>query len=121
MIPPDVVIRVPEFYVPASGVLELPDVTLPTGFTKDTWITSIEIRPGDRSVVHHAMLQLVPRASADPYGVWNLEKKARDRQGVAVKRIPPSDRVRQITAVQAVYVRDAGRNDVSGSGHYLRN
>src|SRR5262249_15936792 len=27
-------------------------------FKEDTWITSIEIRPGDPSVVHHVMLQV---------------------------------------------------------------
>jgi hypothetical protein len=31
---------------------------VPTGFREDKWIEKIEVRPGNRSVVHHAVLQV---------------------------------------------------------------
>jgi len=51
---PDVVFQMPKpFTVPAKGPLAYAYIVLPTGFTKDTWVTAGEIRPGARSVVHH--------------------------------------------------------------------
>ncbi len=55
-IPPDVVVSLPAYRVPAKGVVEWVYVTVPSGFEKDTWVTSVEILPGDASVVHHAAL-----------------------------------------------------------------
>jgi len=43
----------PPHDVPAKGVLEWELIALPTPFKGDTWITSMEILPGDTSVVHH--------------------------------------------------------------------
>ena len=31
---------------------------IPNPFKQDTWVTSIEIRPGDPSVVHHVIVQI---------------------------------------------------------------
>jgi hypothetical protein len=39
--------------VPAQGVLDYVYIVIPTNFDIDTWITGGEIRPSDRSVVHH--------------------------------------------------------------------
>ncbi len=51
---PDVVLEMPtEFAVPAGGVIEYQTVILPTGFTEDKWVEALEIRPGNRAVVHH--------------------------------------------------------------------
>lgn len=51
---PDVVLEMPRpFTVPATGTLEYTYIVIPTGFTKDTWVTAGEIRPGARVVVHH--------------------------------------------------------------------
>jgi len=52
---PDVVLEPShEYRVPASGVIEYTFFVIPTGFTEDKWIERFELRPGDRSVVHHA-------------------------------------------------------------------
>ena len=110
-IPPDLIFTLPEFSIPATGVVELSDVTLPTGFTKDTWITSIEIRPGNREVVHHAIIEIVPHQKDDQHGLWNADAKKRDAEGVATKRIPRSDRLRDMTGVEAVYVPGAAPAD----------
>jgi len=62
-IKPDAVVSLPPFRVPARGVVDWVYVTVPSGFTKDTWVTSIEILPGDPAVVHHAGVFVRPHNS----------------------------------------------------------
>jgi len=63
---PDVIISMPEVHnVPAKGAGEIKSFLVPNPFKEDTWVTSIEIRPGDPSVVHHVMLQ-VPEKTVTP-------------------------------------------------------
>src|SRR5207249_1530643 len=58
-IKPDVVISMREpFNVPAKGVGQIESFMIPDPFKQDTWVTSIEIRPGDPSVVHHVIVQI---------------------------------------------------------------
>jgi hypothetical protein len=55
---PDLVLTMPEpARIPATGAI--PYATYPTDyvFEEDTWIQAIEIRPGNRRVVHHAVAQ----------------------------------------------------------------
>ena len=50
----DVVLETPKAYtVPAGTALDYVYIVIPTHFENDTWITAGEIRPSDRSVVHH--------------------------------------------------------------------
>ena len=44
------------FAIPAGATIPYQYFTLNPGFAADTWATAIEIRPSDRSVVHHAVL-----------------------------------------------------------------
>jgi hypothetical protein len=54
---PDRVVQMPEPYnVPATGTIEYTYIILPTRFTEDTWVEALEIRPGNRSLMHHAVL-----------------------------------------------------------------
>jgi hypothetical protein len=54
---PDKLIRMPEPYqVPAQGTIEYTYIILPTNFTEDTWVKALEIRPGNRTLMHHAVL-----------------------------------------------------------------
>lgn len=53
---PDVVLSIEEFPVPADGVVEYKYLTVETNFKEDRWIQAAEIRPGDRSVVHHVIV-----------------------------------------------------------------
>lgn len=111
-IPPDLVISLPRpVTVPAKGTVELTGIFVPTGFTKDTWITSIEIRPGNRSVVHHVILSVVPHREDVEYGVPRIQPQPRDRSGVATKRIGADDRLRGLVGVEAVYVPGAPPTD----------
>jgi peroxiredoxin len=51
---PDAVFTMPEsFPVPADGTVEYQHFRVPTRFAEDRWVQAAEIRPGDRSVVHH--------------------------------------------------------------------
>jgi len=52
---PDLIVEVPAFQVPATGVVsyQYPLAANPLG--RDVWIRAIEIIPGDRSVVHHVL------------------------------------------------------------------
>jgi mono/diheme cytochrome c family protein len=53
---PDVVLEMQEEYtVPAEGTVPYLYFTIPTGFTEDKWIQALEIRPGNRAVVHHVI------------------------------------------------------------------
>jgi hypothetical protein len=62
---PDVVFEMPEeFSVPANGAVEYQYFPVPTNFTEDKWVEAVEVRPGDRSVVHHA---IVVMGSPDDY------------------------------------------------------
>lgn len=54
---PDVIFEMPkEFHVPATGVVDYQWIKMPTGFTKDTWVEAVEVRPSNRTVVHHAVV-----------------------------------------------------------------
>jgi Copper type II ascorbate-dependent monooxygenase, C-terminal domain len=53
---PDKILEMPHaFSVPASGTIDYQWIVMPTGIEKDTWIEGVEVRPGDRSVVHHVI------------------------------------------------------------------
>ena len=70
-IKPDVVFAMPKpFNVPADGVIEYTYIVIPTGFTKDTWVTAAEILPGNRQVMHHVIAFVRP-----PGSQWLKEAK----------------------------------------------
>jgi hypothetical protein len=69
---PDAVFAMPQpFPVPASGELSYQYVIVPTGFTADRWVQKVEIRPGDRAVVHHAVVYV-----RDPNSLWLRDRPA---------------------------------------------
>src|SRR5262245_47865232 len=58
---PDSVVEMPNaFEVPAKGTVDYAYVVVPTGFTEDKWVERVEVRPGDRSVVHHIVMFVRP-------------------------------------------------------------
>jgi hypothetical protein len=75
---PDVVLSMPEeFQVPADGVIPYKYFTIPTNFTEDKWIQALEIRPGNRGVVHHVI------ATVQDPGVATNTQRSRDPQAAA--------------------------------------
>jgi hypothetical protein len=54
---PDAVVTMAQpFEVPTTGTINYQYFPVPTNFTEDKWVQSIEIRPGARSVVHHVLV-----------------------------------------------------------------
>ncbi len=52
---PDVVVSLPAFKVPASGLVEYQNVMIDNPFKANTWLRAIAMRPGDRRVLHHVI------------------------------------------------------------------
>jgi peroxiredoxin len=53
---PDVIVEIPAYSVPATGIVEYqcPEVKNPIG--RDVWIRGLEVHVGDKSVVHHIIV-----------------------------------------------------------------
>jgi peroxiredoxin len=63
---PDAVLEMPEpFTVPAEGVIEYQYVVVDPGAPTDRWVQAAEIRPGNRSVVHHCNVYLQAPGAPD--------------------------------------------------------
>jgi hypothetical protein len=61
---PDEIFQMPDpFRVPSSGTLDYVYIVIPTGFTKDTWVTAAEVRPSAPAVVHHSIAVVRPPGS----------------------------------------------------------
>jgi hypothetical protein len=95
-IKPDLILAMPKPYtVPADGVVEYTYVVIPTGFTKDTWVTAAEILPGNRQVMHHVIAFVRPPGSqwlkdAKPGEPFVPVIHKRDANGAAVGTDPRS-------------------------------
>ncbi len=90
--PPDIILNGMPYTVPPrpkSNVIEWMTLTTPTNFTKDTWVTSVEIKPSELAVTHHICVSFVPHRPNTQYNTLLWVDKQRDEDGVEV---PPSDR-----------------------------
>ncbi len=64
---PDVVLSMQEDYpIPATGTIAYQYFEVPTNFTEDRWIQAYEVRPSNRSVVHHVIVYVRPPAQPRP-------------------------------------------------------
>jgi hypothetical protein len=92
-IKPDIIVAGPVTEIPAhpkNNVVEWMSVTVPTGFTKDTWITSVQIKPEHPEVAHHICLGFNPHTPDVKYfePVW--QDKERDEEGSAIPGKKPT-------------------------------
>jgi hypothetical protein len=55
---PDIVLPMASkpFRVPATGTVDYKHFVVDPGFTEDKWVVATEVRPGNRSVVHHVLV-----------------------------------------------------------------
>ena len=61
---PDLVLEMPEeFHIPASGTIPYQHFVIPTHFTEAKWVRIAELRPGNRALVHHALIFVRPPGS----------------------------------------------------------
>jgi hypothetical protein len=78
---PEVVMDLPHHEVPAKGVLEWELIALPSPFKGDTWVTSMEILPGDASVVHHICFSFEKHQPTTVYNRYEWVQVPRDESG----------------------------------------
>jgi hypothetical protein len=63
---PDAVVSMPRaFDLPAQGAVDYQYFIVPTGFREDRWVQAVEARPGNRAVVHHAVVYI-----REPGSTW---------------------------------------------------
>ena len=92
-IKPDIIVNGPVTDVPASpknNVVEWITVIMPTGFTKDTWVTSVQIKPEFPAVTHHICVSYIPHNPNYKYGVAYWADKERDEDGSALPEKGPT-------------------------------
>lgn len=114
---PDVVLTMEkEYAVPAQGEIPYQYFEVPTNFTEDKWIQALEVRRGNREVVHHvlvyarfpqmtrrtnpfrvqnppgpispAMQQELEEAKANPQAAL-AQREAATRRGILIAQIAP--------------------------------
>jgi hypothetical protein len=63
---PDAVLTMSEEYqIPATGTIAYQYFEVPTGFTEDKWLQAYQVRPSNRTVVHHVIVYARPPAPPD--------------------------------------------------------
>jgi peroxiredoxin len=62
---PDLVLEVPAFSVPATGVIPYQESYIKNPLGRDVWLKAIDYIPGDRTVVHHILGFSMPPTSGD--------------------------------------------------------
>ena len=53
---PDLIVEAPSFDIPATGILDYKFPTAPNPLQDDKWVKAITVVPGDKTVVHHALI-----------------------------------------------------------------
>lgn len=93
---PDVVyeMRKRPFVVPKEGVVEYQYFVVDPGFKEDKWITGAQVLPGNRSVVHHAIVFIRPPDGANFRGIGWLTAYV---PGQRINMLPPG-RARKVPA-----------------------
>jgi peroxiredoxin len=57
---PDVIVEIPAFAVPATGIVAYQNQRVPNPFKEDTWLKAVAIKPGELSVLHHVVSNWSP-------------------------------------------------------------
>ncbi len=71
---PDAVFAMPRpFAIPKSGEIDYQWVIIPTHFTEDRWIDRVEVLPGNRAAVHHAVVYI-----REPGSTWLKDRQPGD-------------------------------------------
>ena len=80
-IQPEIVMELPPHDVPAKGILEWELIAFPAPFKGDTWVTSIELLPGEASVVHHICFNFEKHKPSTVYNRYEWVAVPRDASG----------------------------------------
>ena len=85
-IEPDLIVNGPSFTVPATpkgNVVEWNFITVPSGITQDTWITSMQVKPSAPEVTHHICVFFRPHTADVKYNTPVWADRPRDEEGYA--------------------------------------
>ena len=100
---PDAVVAMAQPYeIPASGTIAYQYFQVPTNFTEDKWIQALEIRPGERSVVHHVLV-----FASEPGGTTRQQPFVQRNDGGRGGQIAPAVAEALAAAVQRGRVQNA--------------
>ena len=73
---PDLILDLPEVSLPPTGEIPYHSYVVETGLDRDVWVTAAETLPGNRSVVHHIIVEALvegrSRPGTDPRTVGSL-------------------------------------------------
>ena len=58
--------------VQATGVMPYENITVETNLDEGKWVRAIEVRPGNRSVVHHVIVSLESDSDDERSGYWGI-------------------------------------------------
>ena len=121
-IQPDVVVDLPAYSVPARGVKEWEQLAIPAPFKEDTWVTSVEILPGQPSVVDHYCFNFEKHKPTTLYNVYEWMEVHRDQDGVSKKRARGVDTKEGMVIRRAVgsteETRHEGRPTIRGGNQF---
>src|SRR3984893_5259834 len=121
-IQPDVTVDLPPYPVPATGIKEWEQLAIASPFKEDTWVTSVEIRPGATGVVHHLCFDFAKHKPTTPYNVYEWVEVPRDDDGVAKTHVgstPPKEGIVVSRPVgSTVETRREGRPAVRGGNQF---
>ena len=68
---PDLVIELPPYEVPASGVVDYQFPTVANPLDRDVWVRAMDVLPGSTEVVHHVLVGLIDGDSNRRGGVFD--------------------------------------------------
>ncbi len=67
--PPDLILSLPPYQVPATGIIDYLYPSVPTGLTTDTWVRRVVVLPSSEAVTHHVLAFLEPFDDCRPAGL----------------------------------------------------
>ena len=125
---PDVIVALPERRVPARGTIEWESVAVPFPVKQDAWITSLQVLPGEPSVVHHICVVIRKHDPKTVYNRFEWQDVPRDAKGVETEkstfarlaqRLQPTFQTRMAGSDDVVNVSGRPTLPVAGTNCYL--
>lgn len=65
---PDLIVDVPAFDVPPTGTVPYQNQPVKNPLNHDVWLRAVDFAPGDRSVLHHVIVSILPAGSNNRLG-----------------------------------------------------
>ena len=68
---PDLIVDVPAYEVPATGVVDYQNYDIPAELTEAVWVRGIDVKPGNTNVVHHLLVGSLEPGRESANGVFD--------------------------------------------------